>query len=210
MCSRADNGNGQPSDVPWIRRALTLTARPGALGSVAAGRSTQCHLQGGGATASAAASPGNPVQDRTCHWAHEFLGFGLSPSCGSSRVAPIRRSWPTAASPTPSGRSRKTVRYASRQTSTCLVVCPRGSRLPATSQWMSCSHQRREALRGHGGTICMSHSGSKLRIEVTDFGLGGADPAGGSGLASVERVAGDFRWHPRDPQSCWRPDDSGH
>jgi signal transduction histidine kinase len=35
--------------------------------------------------------------------------------------------------------------------------------------------------------ICMSHSGGMLRIEVTDFGLGGADPAGGSGLAGVER-----------------------
>jgi len=35
--------------------------------------------------------------------------------------------------------------------------------------------------------ICMSHSGSMLRIEVTDFGPGGADPSGGSGLAGVER-----------------------
>jgi signal transduction histidine kinase len=40
--------------------------------------------------------------------------------------------------------------------------------------------------------ICMSHSGSMLRIEVTDFGLGGADPAGGSGLAAVERRLATF------------------
>ena len=35
--------------------------------------------------------------------------------------------------------------------------------------------------------ITMSHSGRLLRIEVTDFGLGGADPAKGSGLTGVER-----------------------
>jgi signal transduction histidine kinase len=35
--------------------------------------------------------------------------------------------------------------------------------------------------------ISMSHSAGMLRIEVTDFGLGGADPAGGSGLAGVEK-----------------------
>jgi signal transduction histidine kinase len=35
--------------------------------------------------------------------------------------------------------------------------------------------------------ISISHSGTMLRIEVTDFGVGGADPAGGSGLAGVER-----------------------
>jgi signal transduction histidine kinase len=40
--------------------------------------------------------------------------------------------------------------------------------------------------------ICMSHSGSMLRIEVTDFGLGGADPAAGSGLAAVERRLATF------------------
>jgi hypothetical protein len=40
--------------------------------------------------------------------------------------------------------------------------------------------------------ICMSHSGSMLRIEVTDFGLGGADPAGGSGLAAVEKRLAAF------------------
>ncbi len=40
--------------------------------------------------------------------------------------------------------------------------------------------------------ICMSHSGSMLRIEVTDFGLGGADPAAGSGLVAVERRLATF------------------
>jgi signal transduction histidine kinase len=40
--------------------------------------------------------------------------------------------------------------------------------------------------------IAMSHSGRLLRIEVTDFGLGGADPAGGSGLAGVERRLATF------------------
>jgi signal transduction histidine kinase len=34
--------------------------------------------------------------------------------------------------------------------------------------------------------ICMSHSAGMLRIEVTDFGVGGADPAVGSGLATAE------------------------
>jgi signal transduction histidine kinase len=40
--------------------------------------------------------------------------------------------------------------------------------------------------------ICMSHSDRMLRIEVTDFGLGGADPAGGSGLAGVEKRLATF------------------
>ena len=40
--------------------------------------------------------------------------------------------------------------------------------------------------------ISMSHSGRLLRIEVTDFGLGGADPAKGSGLAGVERRLATF------------------
>jgi signal transduction histidine kinase len=40
--------------------------------------------------------------------------------------------------------------------------------------------------------IAMSHSGRLLRIEVTDFGLGGADPARGSGLAGVERRLATF------------------
>jgi signal transduction histidine kinase len=40
--------------------------------------------------------------------------------------------------------------------------------------------------------IAISHSGRLLRIEVTDFGLGGADPAKGSGLAGVERRLATF------------------
>jgi signal transduction histidine kinase len=40
--------------------------------------------------------------------------------------------------------------------------------------------------------IVMSHAGGALRIEVTDFGLGGADPATGSGLAGVERRLATF------------------
>ena len=40
--------------------------------------------------------------------------------------------------------------------------------------------------------IVMSHADGALRIEVTDFGLGGADPAAGSGLAGVERRLATF------------------
>jgi len=40
--------------------------------------------------------------------------------------------------------------------------------------------------------ISMSHADRLLRIEVTDFGLGGADPAKGSGLAGVERRLATF------------------
>jgi signal transduction histidine kinase len=40
--------------------------------------------------------------------------------------------------------------------------------------------------------IEMSHAAGILRIEVTDFGLGGADPSAGSGLAGVERRLATF------------------
>jgi len=40
--------------------------------------------------------------------------------------------------------------------------------------------------------IAVSHSDRLLRIEVTDFGLGGADPAMGSGLAGVEKRLASF------------------
>ncbi len=40
--------------------------------------------------------------------------------------------------------------------------------------------------------ITMSHSDGLLRIEVTDFGLGGANPALGSGLAGVEKRLATF------------------
>ncbi len=40
--------------------------------------------------------------------------------------------------------------------------------------------------------IVMSHSAGMLRIEVTDFGVGGADPSAGSGLTGVERRLATF------------------
>ena len=40
--------------------------------------------------------------------------------------------------------------------------------------------------------IAMSHSDGRLRIQVTDFGLGGADPAAGTGLTGVERRLAAF------------------
>ena len=40
--------------------------------------------------------------------------------------------------------------------------------------------------------VTMGHSGRLLRIEVTDFGLGGADPGQGSGLAGVEKRLATF------------------
>jgi signal transduction histidine kinase len=40
--------------------------------------------------------------------------------------------------------------------------------------------------------VDVRHDGGTLRIEVTDFGLGGADPAAGSGLAGVEKRLAAF------------------
>jgi signal transduction histidine kinase len=40
--------------------------------------------------------------------------------------------------------------------------------------------------------ITVAHAGGMLRIEVTDFGVGGADPAAGSGLTGVERRLATF------------------
>ncbi len=40
--------------------------------------------------------------------------------------------------------------------------------------------------------ISMVHAGGLLRIEVTDFGLGGADPVRGSGLTGVEKRLATF------------------
>jgi signal transduction histidine kinase len=40
--------------------------------------------------------------------------------------------------------------------------------------------------------IVMSHGGGMLRVEVTDFGLGGADPSAGTGLAGVEKRLATF------------------
>jgi signal transduction histidine kinase len=40
--------------------------------------------------------------------------------------------------------------------------------------------------------IMVGHSAGVLRIEVTDFGLGGADPSAGTGLAGVEKRLATF------------------
>lgn len=40
--------------------------------------------------------------------------------------------------------------------------------------------------------VVIAHTGRVLRIEVTDFGLGGADPVAGSGLAGVEKRLATF------------------
>jgi signal transduction histidine kinase len=40
--------------------------------------------------------------------------------------------------------------------------------------------------------IRLAHAGGMLRAEVTDDGAGGADPAGGTGLAGIERRLGTF------------------
>jgi signal transduction histidine kinase len=40
--------------------------------------------------------------------------------------------------------------------------------------------------------MSLSHADGMLRIEVTDFGLGGADPARGSGLSGVEKRLATF------------------
>jgi signal transduction histidine kinase len=42
------------------------------------------------------------------------------------------------------------------------------------------------------GKISVGHVGGMLRIAVTDFGVGGADPAGGTGLAGVEKRLASF------------------
>ncbi len=45
---------------------------------------------------------------------------------------------------------------------------------------------------GRDARISLSHASGLLRIEVTDFGLGGADPERGSGLAGVEKRLATF------------------
>ena len=40
--------------------------------------------------------------------------------------------------------------------------------------------------------ICVTHAGDVLRIEVTDFGVGGADASRGSGLVGVEKRLASF------------------
>jgi signal transduction histidine kinase len=71
-------------------------------------------------------------------------------------------------------------------------------RLPApieTACYFSVAELLTNAVKHSGARearIAMRHSGSMLRIEVTDFGLGGADPAGGSGLAGIEKRLASF------------------
>src|SRR5258708_592173 len=67
--------------------------------------------------------------------------------------------------------------------------------LPPAASYFAVADVLANAAKHSGASdaqICMSPSGSMLRIEVTDFGLGGADPAGGSGLAGVERRLATF------------------
>jgi signal transduction histidine kinase len=72
------------------------------------------------------------------------------------------------------------------------------SRLPApveTACYFAVAELLTNAAKHSGARttrICATHENDLLRIVVTDFGLGGADPARGSGLASVERRLATF------------------
>jgi signal transduction histidine kinase len=44
----------------------------------------------------------------------------------------------------------------------------------------------------HAARVDVRHADGRLRVEVTDFGLGGADPSAGSGLAGVEKRLAAF------------------
>jgi signal transduction histidine kinase len=71
-------------------------------------------------------------------------------------------------------------------------------RLPApveTACYFAVSEVLTNAAKHSGARaarIVMSHANGMLRIEVTDFGLGGADPSAGTGLAGVERRLATF------------------
>jgi signal transduction histidine kinase len=71
-------------------------------------------------------------------------------------------------------------------------------RLPApveTACYFSVAELLTNAAKHSGARdarIALRHSGSMLRVEVTDFGLGGADPARGSGLAGIEKRLASF------------------
>ena len=58
--------------------------------------------------------------------------------------------------------------------------------------------------------IRMQHARGVLRIEVTDFGVGGADPARGTGLARRGAAAGYIRRHPGGEQPGRRADHGRH
>ncbi len=71
-------------------------------------------------------------------------------------------------------------------------------RLPApveTACYFSIAELLTNAAKHSGARdarIAVRHSASMLRVEVTDFGLGGADPARGSGLAGIEKRLASF------------------
>jgi signal transduction histidine kinase len=71
-------------------------------------------------------------------------------------------------------------------------------RLPApveTACYFSIAELLTNAAKHSGARdarIAIRHSGLMLRVEVTDFGLGGADPARGSGLAGIEKRLASF------------------
>jgi signal transduction histidine kinase len=71
-------------------------------------------------------------------------------------------------------------------------------RVPApieTACYFAVSEVLTNAAKHSGGRearISVSHAGGVLRIVITDFGLGGADPVRGTGLAGVERRLATF------------------
>jgi signal transduction histidine kinase len=72
------------------------------------------------------------------------------------------------------------------------------SRLPApieTACYFAVAEVLTNAVKHSGARdarIVVRHEDGRLRIVVTDFGLGGANPANGSGLAGVEKRLGTF------------------
>jgi signal transduction histidine kinase len=72
------------------------------------------------------------------------------------------------------------------------------ARLPApieTACYFAVAEVLTNAVKHSGARearIAVAHAGDVLRIAVTDFGVGGADPARGSGLAGVEKRLATF------------------
>jgi signal transduction histidine kinase len=71
-------------------------------------------------------------------------------------------------------------------------------RLPApieTACYFAVAEVLTNAVKHSGaraGQVCATHADGMLKITVTDFGVGGADPARGTGLAGVERRLAAF------------------
>jgi signal transduction histidine kinase len=71
-------------------------------------------------------------------------------------------------------------------------------RLPApveTACYFAVAEVLTNAVKHSGarvGQVSATHADGLLRITVTDFGVGGADPAGGTGLAGIERRLAAF------------------